>query len=377
MNVKRQVVRNLINYRGEKYKSKYVVFESDDWGSIRMPSLSVYEKLISDGVINQGDPFLRYDTLETKDDIENLCSVLNAYKDCMGNPPIITANFNTANPDFSSIRQSEYKHYAYKSFLTTYEETEDSEQCFSLIQSAIENKFFFPQFHGREHVNVVRWLGYLQSKHPFYLKAFEQGAFTVNPLPSIRRPYNLVAAYDFMSKEEENFGLDSFQDGMMLFNNAFGFSSRTFIAPNYTWNNAIEKVAAKSGVSIIQGSKFQYKPDSSHSASEKVRHFHGERNVFNQNYVLRNCLFEPSVNKSVNYVDECLKSISNAFFWGKPAIIGTHRLNFVSRLNRANRDANLDQLVLLLKTILKKWPDVEFVSSDFFADYFLQKYEKC
>lgn len=376
MNIKRQVVRNLINFRGERYKSKYVVFESDDWGSIRMPSLSVYDKLISDGIINQGDPFLRYDTLETKDDIEKLCSVLSNFKDRRGNPPVITANFNTANPDFSSIRQNEYEHYEYKFFLKTYEETEGSEHCFPSIQSAIESKFFFPQFHGREHVNVVRWLEYLQNKHPFYLKAFDQGAFTVNPLPSIRRPFNLVAAYDFMSKEEEDFGLDSFKDGMNLFKSAFGFFSRTFIAPNYTWNKAIEAVAVKSGVSIIQGSKFQYSPDSSRSTSKKVRHFHGEQNEFNQNYIQRNCLFEPSVNKSVNYVDECLKSISNAFFWGKPAIIGTHRLNFVSRLSESNRNTNLEQLTLLLKAILKKWPDVEFVSSDFFADYFFKKHGK-
>ena len=37
--------RNLLNFRGWTTKRKIVVIESDDWGSIRMPSKNIFKKL--------------------------------------------------------------------------------------------------------------------------------------------------------------------------------------------------------------------------------------------------------------------------------------------------------------------------------------------
>ena len=52
-----------------------------------------------------------------------------------------------------------------------------------------------------------------------------------------------------------------------------------------------------------------------------------------------------------------------AYYWNKPAIISTHRLNYVGYINPSNRDKNLKLLDHLLSSILKKWPDVEFMTS--------------
>ncbi len=39
MNIKQKVAHNLKNMIGCSVKKKYLIIESDDWGSIRMPSL--------------------------------------------------------------------------------------------------------------------------------------------------------------------------------------------------------------------------------------------------------------------------------------------------------------------------------------------------
>ena len=44
-------------------------------------------------------------------------------------------------------------------------------------------------------------------------------------------------------------------------------------------------------------------------------------------------------------------------------MIDTHRLNYVGVYDVANRDRNLKKTALLLRQILKKWPDAEFMSS--------------
>lgn len=63
-------------------------------------------------------------------------------------------------------------------------------------------------------------------------------------------------------------------------------------------------------------------------------------------------------------MDECLHRIDVAFKCFRPAIISSHRLNFIGAIEPSNRDRHLSALELLLTKIVKQWPDVEFVSSD-------------
>ena len=79
--------------------------------------------------------------------------------------------------------------------------------------------------------------------------------------------------------------------------------------------------------------------------------------------MVRNGLFEPSINDKVNWVDKCMESIEIAFKWGKPAIIGTHRINFAGRLDVQQRNRNLKDLDSLIKKVLNKWPDIQFADS--------------
>jgi hypothetical protein len=48
----------------------------------------------------------------------------------------------------------------------------------------------------------------------------------------------------------------------------------------------------------------------------------------------------------------------------KPAVISTHRINYMGGINPENRTQGLDQLELLLKKLIKKFPDVQFISTD-------------
>src|SRR5690606_22010632 len=92
--------------------------------------------------------------------------------------------------------------------------------------------------------------------------------------------------------------------------------------------------------------------------------FQGQQNDLGQYYLVRNARFEPSSNPNKDWINSCLKEIETAFFWKKPAIIETHRVNFIGFLNPKNRDGNLKLFNQLLKEIIKRWPDVEFKASD-------------
>jgi len=79
--------------------------------------------------------------------------------------------------------------------------------------------------------------------------------------------------------------------------------------------------------------------------------------------LVRNVTFEPSLVKSNDTVEEVLRDIAIAFRMKKPAIISSHRINYVGYLDFKNRDINLKMLKGILKQAMIRWPDIEFMNS--------------
>lgn len=362
--------KNIINIPGRRMKRKLVVFESDDWGSIRIPNKEVYKQLIKDKLLDEKDPFSRYDSLENANDLECLFSVLEKYKDSKGNAPIITANMVMANPDFLKIGDSNFESYHYEDFTKTYLRYSSTDATFDLLKQGINKKLFLPQFHAREHLNVPIWMNLLRANNKEFRSAFELEFFAIPFKTSQNRRGNLMATYDYHTAEDLNFIKESIKEGMQLFQTTFNVPSKTTIAPCYVWNTEIEKTFHELGTSVFQGSRFQNSPQLSKVGFKKTFHYNGQRNK-DSLYLSRNGLFEPSTNRTIDWVDKCLESVETAFKWSKPAVIGAHRINFMGSLDPNNRDVNLKLLNELLSKILQKWPEVEFVSSADLAKEYL------
>jgi hypothetical protein len=114
---------------------------------------------------------------------------------------------------------------------------------------------------------------------------------------------------------------------------------------------------------------FQFEPlPGNFRRFKKIFHYIGQSNNLDQFYLVRNAEFEPSQNPDFDYINDCLSQIEIAFKLGKPAIIGTHRLNFIGFINPENSRRNLSLFKELLNKIVKRWPDVEFMTSDQLGD---------
>ena len=50
-------------------------------------------------------------------------------------------------------------------------------------------------------------------------------------------------------------------EGLSLFKTIFGYNSKSFIAPVYTWNEQLNEFLAQKGIEYIQGGRFQKSPD--------------------------------------------------------------------------------------------------------------------
>jgi hypothetical protein len=361
--IKSAITCHLTNIPGWRTNRKIVVIESDDWGSIRMPSRQVYEKCLSAGYRVDEIAYERYDSLLSETDLELLFNLLSSYKDSKGHSPIITANVLTSNPDFEKIKLSGFKKYYYESIEETFKSYPEHSNCLNLWEKGMEDGLFFPQSHGREHLNVSMFMNALQRGDKDVHFGFKYKMPGSIPHGSSASGNKYVAAllYDSLKDKEEK--LSIVLEGLELFENLFGFRSESFIPPNYKWSPDFNEQMAKNWVRFFQGNKKMAEPQ---PGGKKHIHSHylGEMNEFGQTYLVRNARFEPSLadNRSVT-VDQCLSEIKAAFRMKKPAIICTHRINYVGFIDETNRDQNLRLLDQLLKKITLRWPDVEFMNS--------------
>ncbi|MBK6345977.1 MAG: hypothetical protein IPF68_08545 [Bacteroidales bacterium] len=363
--VKRKLISLYINSRGWRTIRKLVVIESDDWGSIRMPSREVYEKFLKLGFPVDKLSYHKYDSLEGNRDLEALFEVLTGIKDSNGNHPVITANTIMTNPDFNKISQSGFREYHYELFTETLKRYPEHDRVPELYRSGIENKIFIPQLHGREHLNVKQWMKALEDSEGWARRAFEHEFYDLSDSHSSISENSFVDAFTLENPLDIEDQKASIREGAKLFFDVFGYRSDSFIAPVYIWRNELEGAMSDSGIKYIQGNVYQKIPViGERNSFAKKLHFTGEKNKSGMLYLVRNASFEPSSFKTVDHVTNCLNQVARSFNNRKPAIICSHRLNFIGSLDRANRETNLVYLQDLLKSIVKKWPDVEFISSD-------------
>jgi hypothetical protein len=354
----------LRNLQGWTTNEKIIVFESDDWGSMRMPSVNAYNSLLKAGIRVDNCPYNRFDSLETETDLTQLFEILRKFSDKNGNHPVITANCIMANPDFEKIAVSGFKEYYYELFTETFKKTSNCKGSFEIWKQGINDGLFYPQFHGREHLNVHRWMNRLIEKSSETRLAFDHRVYGISTNITTEKRKSYLASLDFDDLSEMTQHEAILKEGLDLFEQLFGFRSASFIATNYIWHHQLERLLSNNGVKYIQGTKIQNEPQGKNQPHKRIKHNLGESNKYKQYFLTRNCSFEPTLKTGNNVLADCLDEIAVAFLMNKPAVISTHRLNFIGALIPENRDNNLILLDILLSTIIKKYPDIEFLTSE-------------
>jgi hypothetical protein len=357
----KNIIKNLSNIPGWRTQRKIVVIESDDWGSIRMPSLKAYETLKYKGlnIDTKNRPYNTLDTLASVEDFEALFATLSSFTDKNGNHPVFTAMALSANPDFKKIEDEQFTAYYYQTILDTLKDY-NQEEAFSYWKKGEQQKLFVPEFHGREHLNVNLWMKALQQKDKNTLEAFHQGFWGF-------RPHNLgglayQSAFYLDKPESLDYHQEVIKSGVQLFEQLHSRKPSFFVPPNGAIHQKIIDTAVKEGMTYVSSPKIHKEPQGNGKTKKHFRYI-GKKGKNNLIYLTRNCVFEPSYPDKGHSVKDCLGHIETAFKFKKPAVISSHRLNYIGGLDEANRNTGNKALKNLLTQILKKWPEVEFMTS--------------
>lgn len=354
---------HLVNFRGIRTSRKIVVIESDDWGTIRMQSKEAYDYFLRNGYPVNECGYNKFDSLESNEDIEQLLELLSSVKTVRGGNPKFTINNVVANPNFEKILGSGYSEYFYESFIDTLNSYPKSDKVFELYKEGIQKDLIKPQFHGREHLNIFRWLNDLRDGKKSLIEAFKFKMFTVHSNDSLGYKMEYMDTLSADNLEQKLALEENLVDGIRLFNNIWGFSSDTFIAPCFIWHSDLNKVLEYHQILGVQGYHYQIEPTLAGPKYKVKRHYFGEKLSEGQYYLMRNVTFEPSLDERKDWVKSALREIEISFLWNKPAIISSHRVNYIGRIHQSNRKNGIVKLKVLLEEIVRRYPDVEFMYS--------------
>lgn len=347
---------------GWKTNKKIVVIESDDWGAIRIPNKDVRDAFIKEGIGLNKNIFTNLDCLDSDIDISRLSETLaSCPRDNKGNYPKFTMLALTHNPNFDAMHKQPLGNLQYVSETVNQSYDKHSYTSLEEIRKGVNANLFFPELHGREHLNVRFWIEALNSKKfATTTRAFENGFFGIHPeIAGEERP-DFQAAFDVNSSMDIKRQKVILLEAMDKFSSIYGVSPKYFVPPNGPYNDSLDEVLQKRGIKYILNPKNRIMPTP--NGGKRKIHYLGQVKKSGLIILGRNVIFEPSRGREKE-VASALLSIEQAFSLNKPAVIGTHRVNYVGGIENDNRDFGNIQLQILLTKIIEKWPEVEFLSS--------------
>jgi len=354
-------IKNILGWRTNR---KLVIFSVDDYGNVRLSSKSAFENLESSNI-----PFIsrfdRLDTLETRTDLEKLFKVLTSVKDQHGNSAVFTPYALPCNIDFESMAENGFTEYSYELLPKTYDKLalKDSNAykgTWELWKEGIEQGLLKPQFHGREHFNLNIFEDLLHMGNENLLTVLKQFSYVSIPEHN-NYSHSWTAAYSFENlKETENY-LANVADGLKCFKEVYGYPSEIFTPPAQHFPLHLEKELKNMGLNYIDRPLKLHRHLGRGKYQLEMHKLGGGDKI---KEIVRNVVFEPTEVRGFNWVDNSFKQVEAAFIMKKPANISSHRVNYCGHINVKNRELGLSALRELLHRIVKRWPEVEFISAD-------------
>ena len=367
LNQLKQDAKNMIGWRTRR---KVVVFSVDDYGNVRLASKKAREELHSAGlkVVSRFDA---YDTLENREDLEMLYEVLSSSRDKNDRSAVFTTFALPCNIDFEQMAEEDYREYRYELLPLTYEkltglDPKSYDGAWQMLQEGVSGGLLMPQFHGREHFNVKVFEERLHKKDKELITSLKTRSLASLSASDAQGP-GYTSAFGFREFSENHSFESIIEEGVNAFEKVYGYRPVHFMPPGGNEHSIIHGYSRKYGIACVDVP--MVKKEHQGLGKYKTRFYYtGKKNSLGTTYMVRNVVFEPTENPGSDPVNFAMKQIEAAFRWNRPAIISSHRVNFCGHVDPRNRKEGLSALKELLNRITKKWPDVEFLSSDQLGD---------
>ena len=229
------------------------------------------------------------------------------------------------------------------------------------IALGVERGVFAPQLHGLEHYwppallaaartdpAVKSWLSQKEIPASEDLPPSLQSRWTdARTLPS--QPIHSDLVRHAVAEE------------VSAFEAYLGRRPAVVVPPTFVWNETAEAAwaAAEVEVLVTPGRRNSGRDATGGLISDGGPVLNCERGVGGLTYLVRDVYFEPALGHSSA---QALSAIERKNDLGRPALIETHRFNFVG--NTAKTESSFRALESVLEAVLRRFPDTRFMSCE-------------
>lgn len=360
-------------------RHKAVVLESDDWGGcgvLESPDLEAYRRMtqvpaIRNALMAAGDslwPWMNH-TLETPDKMARLFDFLLKFKGADGRPAVFTPVYLAANPDCDAIRANGFRQYVDIGICDGFPSRWDPArwnhaEITAKAKEGISLGVWHPQTHGRNHhYSGKKWVRSLRENADGALTAFFELGMVGVPLDKERSGEVKGLEFDDMTDKQ----LDEwFQTGLGYFRRAFGYESPCAPMVNAVWakkrepdlEQRCEQMLSRAGIKFCSHS-YKARKD---LGGFGMGHYD---EALDLTFLAPNAYLDPlgkPDSEAKRGVTACYQGIQEAWARGEPAVVTTHRINYVS-LDPEQERQGYTQLERLLNTLHSEHPEVVFLTS--------------
>jgi hypothetical protein len=362
MNFKTQIFNHVKNIPGWHTNRKIIVFSIDDFGNVRLGSKQARMSLDKEGF----KPYSRFDThdtLEAREDLYALYDVLTSVKDVKGSHAIFTPFSLTCNLNFEKVEEDGFKQVHLENLNETYHKLsmiypKIYDKTWEAWNEGIKTGIFKPEFHGREHFNYNTIQNRLNANDIELLKVLKCRSLTNLSKRNNETPYSV--AFGYQNFKENKYLASIINDGIERFQIVFGFKPSCFMPPSTIISPILHENLISNGIKSIDTRLYGSYQYSEFKNKIELRWSGKKIKESTAKFIVRNCVFEPF--QQSHSLEICKSMINAAFSMNKPAIISSHRINFVGSIDESIRNNTLCTLKELLHWVKTKYPEVEFLS---------------
>ena len=300
-----------------------VVIESDDWGLCAwIPDEAAYQAL-ADTPAWRSPAGLRYgrSTLESAADVNALVETLLEVRGGDGFPPVWQANTVMAAPDYARITAPDYAAEPFP--VVGFPEAPARwarPGLWQAVEAAMADGVWWPELHGLHHLPVGAWLAALREGDDDARRAHAHQSMVCA---------RVEAGGEYDPTEPEAIRRSNLERAIECFEAVFGRRPQSLCAPDYRWDEALERDAERRGLAIVQGKAEQHGRE-----SRLGRLFQGPARMSwdgGRFYPPARISFEPRGDARASVAlgaDAAHRKVRAAWKQGQPAVISSHRLNY-------------------------------------------------
>ena len=293
---------------------------------------------------------------------------LARHTDAEGRPAVITLGVVLAAPDTAAMAQNRLAKYC--------RITLDDPRCKRLLeqmQQGARDGVFALQLHGMEHY----WPRILlhEASRDQELRAWLTG----EEFP----PYELLPSalqsrwIDGSRLPSQPLQAGEIEQGVAeevnVWRRTFGNAPCVAVPPTFVWTTEVESAWIAAGVEVIitPGVRYTGRDAAGQPVSAGLPIYNGQIASETACYLVRDIYFEPERGHTVM---QAMQDMTLRFVLGRPALVETHRSNFIGK--KAEFSENLARVDELLLAASQRWPALSFLSPAALAQIYANKPEE-